>query len=526
MQKLKARLSRHAGNDESDDSPQGSASRGVRSFCESGGSNNAEEEVLHLPAIVDAAESSPVAAREAALQIRKYLGRDYVVRSSVQYNAIMLVRILADNPGRTFTRSFDSKFVSTVKDLLRQSPDPSVQQILRETLDTFAREKNDDEGLKALTEMWLREKEKAPADAVSPLSSPCSRKSLTPRQRSNASTPRMMPVGAAGGPQPPHNYFARNHKNHKLPPPHELVSRIEEAKTSANLLLQVVQSTPTSEVLQNDLIAEFAQRCASASQSIQSYIHSDDPTPDDDTLLTLIETNEQLSLAMSRHQRAVLQARKLQVTRPASEAASAGEGSHASDPFADTIQHAPDASHPYLRTAPDEGDSNSYQPQQPPHDDMYGVEDNYASGTSAPPVPGFTDDQSRMPRRDDSFRITLPPPSRLTEASEEPAPAENDPRWSWSQRMSTQAGYGPRESSPVRSNAAPSSANSTKMRQGPSDLRHSVFSRASSLFQRQRSAVANTTMRGGAGAGPAPAADPSVSPVSPLEARPTVTGHL
>lgn len=106
------------------------------------------------------------------------------------------------------------------------------------------------------------------------------------------------------------NYFARNHKPRSLPPPHELAQRVEEAKTSSKLLLQVVQSTPPGEILGNDLIKEFVERCQSASRSIQTYIHSVSPPPDEDTLLTLIETNDQLSTALSRHQRALLQARR------------------------------------------------------------------------------------------------------------------------------------------------------------------------------------------------------------------------
>lgn len=85
---------------------------------------------------------------------------------------------------------------------------------------------------------------------------------------------------------------------------------MEEAKTSSKLLLQLVQSTPPSEMIGNELLKEFAERCQSASRSIQGYIHSDNPAPDEDTLLTLIETNDQLSTAISRHQRALLQARK------------------------------------------------------------------------------------------------------------------------------------------------------------------------------------------------------------------------
>ena len=117
-------------------------------------------------------------------------------------------------------------------------------------------------------------------------------------------------------PQQQQNYFARNHRPHGLPPPAELAQRVEEAKTSAKLLSQVVQSTPPAEVLGNELIKEFVERCQSASRSIQSYIHSDNPAPDEDTLLTLIETNDQLATAMSRHQHALLQARRVTGVSP------------------------------------------------------------------------------------------------------------------------------------------------------------------------------------------------------------------
>ena len=72
----------------------------------------------------------------------------------------MLMRILADNPGKSFTRNLDSKFVSTVKELLRDGRDMSVQQILRETLDNFEANKAHDVTLTALREMWKKEKTK------------------------------------------------------------------------------------------------------------------------------------------------------------------------------------------------------------------------------------------------------------------------------------------------------------------------------------------------------------------------------
>ena len=116
--------------------------------------------MLHLPVIVEAAESSPNAAREAANRIRKFLARENMQRAYVQYNAIMLVRILADNPGQSFTRNLDSKFTNVVKELLRDGRDMSVQQILRETLDSFETSKAGDETLASLREMWRKNKSK------------------------------------------------------------------------------------------------------------------------------------------------------------------------------------------------------------------------------------------------------------------------------------------------------------------------------------------------------------------------------
>jgi len=72
----------------------------------------------------------------------------------------MLMRILSDNPGATFTQNIDKKFVETVKDLIRYGKDPSVQQILRETLENFERDKKNDLNLQALLEMWKKEKVK------------------------------------------------------------------------------------------------------------------------------------------------------------------------------------------------------------------------------------------------------------------------------------------------------------------------------------------------------------------------------
>ncbi|PHH84356.1 hypothetical protein CDD83_2068 [Cordyceps sp. RAO-2017] len=239
------------------DNPEVTAHNSVKAFCESGGSAQ-NDEVLFLPPIVDAAESSPAAAAECARGIRKYLSKDYFSRPSWQYNALMLVRILTDNPGETFTRNIDDKFVDTARHLLKNSKDPSVRQLLMETLDDFERTKLHDENLAPLILMWNKEKEKAFKDT-------------------GARAPPIGPRPSAGSPGPQsngnaQNYFAKSHSNNRLPNAVELASRLEEARTSAKLLEQVVMNTPPAEMLQNDLIREFANRCLSASRSIQGYM--------------------------------------------------------------------------------------------------------------------------------------------------------------------------------------------------------------------------------------------------------------
>lgn len=106
------------------------------------------------------------------------------------------------------------------------------------------------------------------------------------------------------------DYFARSHTSRSLPSQAELAARIQEADGSARLLLQMVDSTPGGQFASNELLIEFANRCQRASNSLQLYMQSTDPVPDDDTMFTLIETNDKISLAISKYQRAALSARK------------------------------------------------------------------------------------------------------------------------------------------------------------------------------------------------------------------------
>ena len=78
----------------------------------------------------------------------------------MQYNAVMLIRILSDNPGATFTQNIDKKFVEATKELSRTCRDPSIQQLLSDTLNNLERDKAEDVNLAPLIEMWKKEKVK------------------------------------------------------------------------------------------------------------------------------------------------------------------------------------------------------------------------------------------------------------------------------------------------------------------------------------------------------------------------------
>lgn len=309
--------------------------------------------MLHLPVIVEAAESSPQAAAAAAYQIRKCLAKDS--RASVQYNAIMLMRILADNPGPSFTRNMDAKFVSTVKELVKHGRDPSVQQMMRETLDAFEAGKSNDNGLYDLLAMWRHIK---------------------------GHDARIVPQGAyrPAPPQMAHypNAQYQQQSPNSLPPPQELVSRVEEARNTAKILLQLLQTTPTTDVMNNELIKEFYERCQAAQRSMQQYINCDSPPPDDDTLQTLIETNEQLSLALTRHQRAVLNARRALGASSASTSPAPGIAAAHPPPLQPPVQAQPQSlfsnTQPYAS-----GPTAAHSPVSP-------VNDTFSAPPGPPPT--------------------------------------------------------------------------------------------------------------------------------------------
>lgn len=220
-----------------------------------------------------------------------------------------------------------------------------------------------------------------------------------------------MAQGGQGGghTSQPGNHFARSHRQpNTLPPPDELAARIEEARTTAKLLSQTVQSTPAAGVPGNDLIKEFADRAASASRSIQAYIHCNNPPPDEDTLLTLIETNDNLSVAMSKHQRALLQARRTMSNTPstgsktpdglfaAPQGPPPGEAAATQNPNRDQPSpiSPPQRAHNHVFNQ-----NGQYQQKSPPTQAQPGFEPSHQRQQSAVSDNPFDDPQSRPPQQ-------------------------------------------------------------------------------------------------------------------------------
>lgn len=223
------------------------------------------------------------------------------------------MRILADNPGHSFTCNLDSKFAAVIKDLLRYGRDWNVQHYLREYLSHLETNRHNDQDLQPLLQMWAKEKTKGNGSFVRRFDYlHVARSDLESNTRGRQVDRWPMASAQSQGPTNPYapQMYPAQPPARTLPEPGEMAARVEEARNSAKLLTQFVQTTPQAEMEENDLIKEFVDRCRSSARLIQTYIHSTNPAPDEDTLLTLIEVNDEISVAISQQQRAMLKARK------------------------------------------------------------------------------------------------------------------------------------------------------------------------------------------------------------------------
>ncbi|CAK7204277.1 hypothetical protein SEUCBS139899_007032 [Sporothrix eucalyptigena] len=321
-----------SGDNVDNETPEAAAQRLVRTFCMSE-VDEAGAEVALLPSIVEAAESSPQAAAECARYIRKFMYKDYWSRPNFVYNAIMLMRILVENPGLTFTRNMDKKFVDTVRDLLRGCQHAHIVHFLIETLQDFESKGAVDEGIGRLVEMWQKEKAKSKS-AYSGQSQQQSggqggRGGLWQRPQPQMWIPP--PGQGYGGPGSYNNGpghanqggfigpgystsrgpYERGHSSAAtLPKPRELRKRLDEAKTTAGVLADVVNTTTPAVLLKHDLADDLSARCRRATNQVLEYMNTRDPIPDNHEMAALLATHEVLEQTLHHYHRAVLEARK------------------------------------------------------------------------------------------------------------------------------------------------------------------------------------------------------------------------
>ncbi|CAK7270620.1 hypothetical protein SEPCBS119000_004181 [Sporothrix epigloea] len=319
----------HGGGEHGDvETPEAAAQRLVRTFCMSE-VDEAGAEVALLPSIVETAESSPQAASECARYIRKFLYRDYWSQPNFVYNAIMLMRILVENPGLTFTRNMNKKFVDTVRDVLRGCQHAHIVHFLMETLQDFERKGAIDEGMGRLLEMWQKEKIKSKSVYLNqPQQLPGgqgeragqwqqSQPPAWPGQGQNAAhsngqghaSPGGFPgPGSGGSSRGP--YERRHGSSATLPKPSELRRRLREAKTTAGVLADVVNTTTPVALLKHDLADDLSSRCHRATNQVLEYLNTRDPIPDNFEMADLLATHEVLEQTLHHYYRTVLEARK------------------------------------------------------------------------------------------------------------------------------------------------------------------------------------------------------------------------
>ncbi|CAK7263708.1 hypothetical protein SEPCBS57363_000707 [Sporothrix epigloea] len=271
-------------------------------------------EVALLPSIVEAAESSPQAAAECARYIRKFLYRDYWSRPNFIYNAVMLMRILVENPGPTFTRNMDKKFVDTVRDVLRGCQQAHVVHFLSEALQDFERKGATDEGMGRLLEMWQKEKAKSksayafqPQQPQPPVWSGQGQNIAHSNGQGHASPGGFSGPGYTSNRGP----YERGHSSSAtLPKPSELRRRLREAKTTAGVLADVVNTTTPVALLKHDLAEDLSSRCRRATNQVLEYMNTRDPIPDNFEMADLLATHEVLEQSLHHYHRTVLEARK------------------------------------------------------------------------------------------------------------------------------------------------------------------------------------------------------------------------
>ncbi len=107
----------------------------------------------------------------------------------------------------------------------------------------------------------------------------------------------------------PHQH-RRSSGRSSLPKPAELRKRLDEARTTAGVLADVVNTSTPATLLKHDLADDLSSRCRRATSQMLEYLEAKNPTPDNSEMEALLGTHEMLQQTLHHYHRAVLEARK------------------------------------------------------------------------------------------------------------------------------------------------------------------------------------------------------------------------
>ncbi|KAK9464778.1 hypothetical protein V1512DRAFT_255068 [Lipomyces arxii] len=210
------------------------------------------DDVTQLPVIVECAQATANAAREAVRATRKQLDPKRGGSSASQCRAVMVLRILVDAGSDNVLAQVeeDEKLVSVVRSVMRQTGDLSLRQMMIDALAHFADKKE----LKRL-------------------------KGVNDEYKSRIGGEKMKEVNIE-----------------------KIEGLIEEAKSSAGLLQQVLSTTPPAQMAGSPLVMEFYDRCTKLKTKIQSYLSREYDSPlQASIIMNLISASDTIDTAMDQH---------------------------------------------------------------------------------------------------------------------------------------------------------------------------------------------------------------------------------
>ncbi|KAK9479315.1 hypothetical protein V1514DRAFT_341869 [Lipomyces japonicus] len=224
----------------------------TKPFSSSPAATASQDHIALLPVIVENAEATPAAAVLAIKTLRKRLDFKHGASTVAQYNAVIVLRVLADanSPNILARLNDDSKLVTAIVSLLNSNKDLSVKHLLRDTLRHFAVDMPD-----AVPALAALHKDNHPTAAAA-----------------------------------------------AAPPVTEIIS---EANSSAGLLRQMLLSTPPVQLAASPLVLEFYDRCVALAAQLGTVLSANSLSLNEVTTAAVISASEEISTTLDLHKAAL-----------------------------------------------------------------------------------------------------------------------------------------------------------------------------------------------------------------------------